>query len=582
MNVVIAGGGLAGLCLARQLRRELPELEVTVVERTARPLPEATHKVGESSVELGSHYFGEVLGLRGYLESQHLIKNGLRFFPGGGELPLSDRTEIGPPQLPIVPSFQIDRGRFENDLRAMCEDDGVRLLEGVSVESIALGSTETSRPHRLTLDSGEELEAAWLVDATGRRRMLARNEGLGQPSGHLGHAAWFRVERRLDVDHLVPSADEAWHKRDLDGIRWLSTSHLMGKGYWVWIIPLSTGHTSLGVVAHGEVHAFDTLRTPEAMRAWLAKHEPALLSALGETPFSDFRVAKDYSYTASRCFSTERWALVGEAGLFVDPFYSPGSDFIALANGFTTELIRADIEGDSNAFSERVEFMDWFYRRLAAISTLTYRDAASCYGEPRVLAAKIYWDNFNYWAFVCQYWFQGLYKLPVAEQRRFLPVAERFASLNERGQQLFSAWAERAGDPPERRHVVMPPIPSMLANLHLDLEKAMSPDETLAYMEEKADLAEELLTEMLLRAIVELGGEAGASLTSALDVSEWKLRGLEPRLEAERGGRRGRRKRISRLVRDLERTIGPASPRHPADTALDDAVAVALPSAPRA
>ncbi|MFK7988332.1 MAG: NAD(P)/FAD-dependent oxidoreductase [Sandaracinaceae bacterium] len=578
MDVVIAGGGLAGLCLARQLRRELPELGVTVVERVARPLPEATHKVGESSVELASHYFGEVLGLRSYLEERHLIKNGLRFFPGGGELPLAERTEIGPPQLPIVPSFQIDRGRFENDLRAMCEKDGVTLIEGVAVRAIEPGQIEADQPHRVILEDGRELTSRWLVDATGRRRMLSRKLGLGESSGHHGHAAWFRVERRLDVDHLVPREDEDWHKRDLDNIRWLSTSHLMGEGYWVWLIPLSTGHTSVGIVVHGDVHAFDTLRTAEAARTWLETFEPELLRTLGDTVFADFRVAKDYSYTASRCFSPERWSLVGEAGLFVDPFYSPGSDFIAMANGFTTELIKADVSGEpADAFEERVEFMDWFYRRLALISTLTYRDAAAAYGEPRVLAAKIYWDNFNYWAFVCQYWFQDLYKLPIAEQRAFLPVAERFAVLNERAQKLFSEWAQRAKDAPERRHVVMPPIPSMLANLHLDLEKAMTPDETVAYMSEKADLAEELLTEMLLRAVLELGGEAGASLTDALGVSEWTLRGVEPRLQAERGGRRGRRKRISRLVRDLERTIGAASPAEPAETALDDAVAAALP-----
>ena len=51
-DVIVCGGGLAGLTLAYQLRKENPEASVTVVERTTRPLPEACHKVGESSVEL--------------------------------------------------------------------------------------------------------------------------------------------------------------------------------------------------------------------------------------------------------------------------------------------------------------------------------------------------------------------------------------------------------------------------------------------------------------------------------------------------------------------------------------------------
>ena len=72
-DVVIGGGGLAGLTLARQLRRELPEARVAVIERQRRPLPAAAHKVGESSVELSAHYFGVVLGLGEYLRAELYI-----------------------------------------------------------------------------------------------------------------------------------------------------------------------------------------------------------------------------------------------------------------------------------------------------------------------------------------------------------------------------------------------------------------------------------------------------------------------------------------------------------------------------
>ena len=62
-DVVIAGGGLAGLCLALQLQKRKPGVRIFVAERNSHPPPEAAHKVGESSVEVGSHYFSEVLGL---------------------------------------------------------------------------------------------------------------------------------------------------------------------------------------------------------------------------------------------------------------------------------------------------------------------------------------------------------------------------------------------------------------------------------------------------------------------------------------------------------------------------------------
>ncbi len=114
-DVVICGGGLAGLTLALQVRRARPEARVLVVERATRPLPEACHKVGESTVEVGGRYFEHTLGLRPYLEERHLFKNGLRFFCGFPGAPMEQRCEYGPSERPRVPSFQLDRGRFEND-----------------------------------------------------------------------------------------------------------------------------------------------------------------------------------------------------------------------------------------------------------------------------------------------------------------------------------------------------------------------------------------------------------------------------------------------------------------------------------
>ena len=63
-DVVILGGGLAGLCLALQLRGEFADLDIVVLERRAHPLPAAAHKVGESTVEIAAHYLADTLGLR--------------------------------------------------------------------------------------------------------------------------------------------------------------------------------------------------------------------------------------------------------------------------------------------------------------------------------------------------------------------------------------------------------------------------------------------------------------------------------------------------------------------------------------
>ena len=153
-----------------------------------------------------------------------------------------------------------------------------------------------------------------------------------------------------------------------------------------------------------------------------------------------------------------------------------------------------------------------------------------------MLAAKIYWDNFNYWSFVCQYFFQGLFRLQLAELKKFEPVAERFADLNLRAQALLKEWGKRADDPPVKRYQVMPPTPSSLASLHIDLATEMTPEETLAYMEERANRSQEVLTELLLRALTELGPEEGAAMLEAIGAGEWP----QPHLAARGGGRGGR------------------------------------------
>ena len=79
-DVIILGGGLAGLTLALQLKLAKSDISVLVLEKRSENAPVASHKVGESIVELGSYYLREVLQLKEYLAEHQLKKIGFRFF----------------------------------------------------------------------------------------------------------------------------------------------------------------------------------------------------------------------------------------------------------------------------------------------------------------------------------------------------------------------------------------------------------------------------------------------------------------------------------------------------------------------
>jgi 2-polyprenyl-6-methoxyphenol hydroxylase-like FAD-dependent oxidoreductase len=71
-DVAILGGGLAGLSMALQLKRQRPETKVLVADKRAEPAPEAAFKVGESTVENGAYYYREILGMKDHLQEHQL------------------------------------------------------------------------------------------------------------------------------------------------------------------------------------------------------------------------------------------------------------------------------------------------------------------------------------------------------------------------------------------------------------------------------------------------------------------------------------------------------------------------------
>jgi len=530
-DIVICGGGLAGLTLARQLKLELPELSVAVVDRLTRPLPEAAFKVGESSIELGTYYLGQVLKLDEYFRERHLPKLGLRFFMGKSEGPIEMRPETGIIVFPVVPSYQIDRGRLENDLRNFVCDMGVELFEGAVVDDILLAEGEEKHVIKCRRKDNElsfSLTGRWVVDALGRRRLLQSKLGLKRAHGHQASAAWWRYQGRIDVEELAPKEARKWRDESIED-RYFSTNHLMNKGYWVWLIPLGSGATSVGIVTDETIHPQHSYGQSYGMALeWLRENEPVLWEFIRDEEPMDFLSLKNYSYASAQVFSHQRWSCVGEAGFFLDPLYSVGSDFIAMGNTITVEMIRRDRAGE--LIQEAVEtFNRLVLDILFAIGLGYYRGTYRAFGHAQIFTPKLAWDIALYWAYSYQVYAQGLIRRPTPE---IFALGERYRDLNDRVQQLFIDWSENA---PPRAMFVRGDVTRMhfLQLLGLDLGARRSQDQVLDVATKNLDRFEELAQVLFWQAVEECYPE-NAALQQRPWANAWRIT-LAPEKWAEEG-----------------------------------------------
>jgi flavin-dependent dehydrogenase len=498
VDVAIIGGGLAGLTLALQLRRELPHVSVLVVERNAHPVPEAAFKVGESTSELGAHYLRDVLGLAEHLKTQQIVKLGLRFFfTAGDNSDIARRVELGLRTHLSASTYQLDRGRLENALADLVRQQGVELVDGGKVEDVEI--SRDGNTLAIVQDGAQrKVGARWLVDASGRPGMIKRRLGLARRVDHDPSAAWFRIAVEIDPDAW--SAAPEWRARVKAGLRRTSTIHLMGRGYWVWLIPLASGSTSIGLVADERFHPFQTYNSFDKLMAWLRTYEPQCAAAVEAHPgkIQDFRVLRHYAYGCERVFSPDRWCLTGESGLFLDPFYSPGTDFIAIANGFVVKMVDADLRGEAK-LDQLIQYYDHWLLRTFDGTLKLFADQYTLMGNAQVMSVKTVWDFLRYWGSIALLTIQHKH-VDVAFTRRIAQDFYRLAKLDERVQAFFREWDELDDadwDPAFLDYKSVPYVEALNKMLATSLTEA----EVERAIDENADLCEQVAAAIMARAL---------------------------------------------------------------------------------
>ncbi|PYI80545.1 MAG: NAD(P)/FAD-dependent oxidoreductase, partial [Verrucomicrobia bacterium] len=238
-DVIIIGGALAGAASAILLLREQPKLRVLIIEKSTQ----FSRRVGEATVELSAYFIGRVLGLMQHLNEAHITKQGFRFwFANERTKQLDDCSEIGGRYLSRVPAFQVDRAVLDEEVLRKARLLGAALWRPAAVQKVDLQSggqqTVTVRHDERT----EIVAARWVIDASGVAALLARQNGWWRPNtAHPTAAVWSRWRGVKDFDGWELAEKFPEWATACYGIRGTATNHLMGDGWWAWIIPLKGG-----------------------------------------------------------------------------------------------------------------------------------------------------------------------------------------------------------------------------------------------------------------------------------------------------------------------------------------------------
>jgi flavin-dependent dehydrogenase len=348
-DVVVLGGALSGSSVAWLLRERSPNLRILVLEKSRQ----FKRRVGESTVEVSSYFLTRVLGLNEHLQTHHLLKQGLRFWFSNDEATgFDDCSEIGPGYNVRLPSFQVDRAVLDQHLLDRCAAHGIEVWRPATAKNVDL-----AEGGQQTIDVEKDgqlhtLRARWVVDATGLAAFLARrNDWLQHNTAHPTGSAWCRWEGVPHWDDFALRRTHPEFNRRSFGLRHTATNHLVGKGWWSWWIPLRNGETSVGIVWDERLCTLglkgDSI--PERIREHIGQHalgKQLLEHASPVERDSNFR--RPLAYLSKRTIG-DGFALVGDAAAFLDPFYSPGMDWISFSVMNAVDAVSRERQGENVA-----------------------------------------------------------------------------------------------------------------------------------------------------------------------------------------------------------------------------------------
>ncbi len=330
-DVLVIGAGPAGSVSAAMLHRA--GFKVRVVEKEKFP----RFVIGESLLPRCM----EVLEDAGLLEAVKAMKFqekfGAKFVMGNqvSDFNFADQYSKG-----WGWTWQVTRADFDLTLINTVSQWGVPVSFETAVTGIEIADDETSvTTVKPTNGEVSTIHARFIVDASGYGRVIPRMFNLDSPS------------------NLPPRRAVFAHLEDPDRLQYDEPNRIIiisySPGTWVWVIPFSSGITSVGFV--GDPEFFDALPCQEADPArLLACHFDNLIDNLpflnerfhGVRKIFEPRKLEGWSTKTHRFFG-KGFVLTGNVTEFLDPVFSSGVMFATVSSHLASKLLIKKLRGES-------------------------------------------------------------------------------------------------------------------------------------------------------------------------------------------------------------------------------------------
>lgn len=303
-DVVIIGAGPSGALASSLLVQK--GYSVCIYEKEYFP----RFSIGESLLPHCMQFIEQAGMLDAVKNAGFQFKNGAAFHKEGEDDVTFDFTEKfseGPGT-----TFQVTRGTFDKILADEAEKNGVEINYGSTVLSFA--TNEESAELQILDSEGntKTVKAKMVLDASGFGRVLPKLLDIESPSDFPVRSAIF--------SHF----DDGITDENFDRNKILITVHPEHSDIWYWLIPLADGISSIGVVGSPEKIKMSESSDLQQTLINLINEDSHLSTLLSNSKMvREARRLEGYSANVS-ALSGHRFALLGNAGEFLDPVFSSG------------------------------------------------------------------------------------------------------------------------------------------------------------------------------------------------------------------------------------------------------------------